>query len=117
MAGPPDDPHVHVEAGTLRSRAAEREMMASLFGLAADLPAEVTTACGLRVPFAMTSGRPEHVTCLPCREHAGDQHRRLADQVAALGPAPGSPINATDAARAAAEHRAIADRFAAPPGE
>ncbi|GGN69454.1 hypothetical protein GCM10010112_34990 [Actinoplanes lobatus] len=112
MANPSDDPHIHVEAGALRSRAAERNMLAATFGLAAQLPAEVPTACGRRVPYAMTSTLPESVTCLPCREHAGERHRRFADQVEALGPGPGSPFSDRDAATSAAAHRDIARRFA-----
>ena len=111
-----DDPHIHVESG-LRSRAVERDLMASLFGLAADLPVEVGTGCGVRVPFAMTSTQPDSVTCLPCREHAGERHRQLADQVATLGVGPGSPFGGTDLAAAADAHRDIARRFDTPPGE
>ncbi|MFC4071072.1 hypothetical protein [Actinoplanes subglobosus] len=111
-----DDPHIHVEAGKLRSRAAERNLLASVFGLVGDLPAEVTTACGVRTPFAMTSAEPDMVTCLPCRKHAAERHRRFADQVADLGAGPGSPFTAMDAATAAAAHHDIARRFDAPPG-
>lgn len=110
-----DDPHIHVEAGKLRSRAAERNLLASVFGLVGDLPAEVTTACGTRVPFVMTSAEPGAVTCLPCRAHAAERHRRFADQVAELGPGPGSPFSGMDAARAAIAHRDLARRFDAPP--
>ncbi|MEV0902830.1 hypothetical protein [Actinoplanes sp. NPDC049802] len=112
MATAPDDPHIHVEAGPLRSRAAERHMLASTFGLTADLPATVQTACGRRVPYAMTSGAPESVTCLPCREHASEQHLRFAVQVETLGAGPGAPFDAHDAATAAAAHRDLARRFA-----
>lgn len=87
-------------------------MLAATFGLVAELPAEVATGCGTRVPLAMTSHLPERVTCLPCREHAAAQHLRFADQVALLGPLPGSPLGEGDALRAAAEHRATARRFA-----
>jgi hypothetical protein len=112
-----DDPHIHVEAGVLRFRAAERHILASVFGLVGELPAEVTSACGLRTPFAMTSAEPDTVTCLPCREHAAEQHRRFADQVGTLGAGPASPLGGTDAAHAAAAHHDIARRFDAPPGE
>ncbi|WP_430786211.1 hypothetical protein [Actinoplanes sp. G11-F43] len=98
---PHADPHIHVEAGALRSRAAERNMVASLFGLAATLPPEVSTPCGLRVPFAMTSGSPDRVTCLPCREYAAAQYRILADQVVDLGLDP----------QVATAHRETARRF------
>ncbi|BEL07697.1 hypothetical protein Q0Z83_058880 [Actinoplanes sichuanensis] len=110
-----DDPHIHVEAGKLRSRAFERNLLASVFGLVGDLPAEVTTACGVRVPFAMTSAEPDTVTCLPCREHAAERHRRFADQVALLGAGPGSPFTGMEAADAAAAHRELARRFDSPP--
>ncbi|WP_092557294.1 hypothetical protein [Actinoplanes derwentensis] len=109
------DPHIHVEAG-LSASGRTRDMLAATFGLVAELPAEVTTGCGSRVPLAMTSHLPERVTCLPCRDHASDRHRRFADQVAFLGPMPGSPLAGTDAARAAAEHRAMARRFAGEDG-
>jgi hypothetical protein len=111
----PGDPHIHVEGGPLRARAAERNRLASMFGLVGDLPAEVTTACGLRAPFAMTSAEPGSVTCLPCREHAAGQHRHFADQVATLGAGPGSPLSGVEAARAAAAHHDLARRFDAPP--
>ncbi|WP_433795361.1 hypothetical protein [Actinoplanes sp. CA-252034] len=110
-----NDPHIHVESGGLRYRAAQRNLLASTFGLISELPAEVTTACGVRVPFVMTSAEPNAVTCLPCRKHAAEQHRRFADQVAELGPAPSSPLSDLDATRAAAAHRDLARRFDAPP--
>lgn len=106
----PTDPHIHVEA-RLGASGRTRDMLAATFGLVAELPAEVATGCGTRVPLAMTSHLPERVTCLPCREHASAQHLRFADQVAFLGPMPGSPLAGTDAVRAAAEHRAMARRF------
>ncbi|GIE36357.1 hypothetical protein Ait01nite_094020 [Actinoplanes italicus] len=110
MATTPDDPHIHVEAGA-RSSAAARNLLASTFGLVAELPAQVATGCGRQVPRAMTSGVPESVTCLPCREHAAEQHLRLADLAATLGPLPGSPISVADAHQAAAHHRDLARRF------
>jgi hypothetical protein len=111
----PGDPHIHVEEGALRSRAAVRNLLASTFGLVGDLPAEVETACGLRTPFVMTSDEPDSVTCLPCRKHAAEQHRRFAVQVATLGAGPGSPFRGADAAGAAAAHHDLARRFDAPP--
>ncbi|MGP4091319.1 hypothetical protein [Streptomyces sp. KR55] len=60
------DPHVHVESKVVQGDAAVRNLMASTFGLAGDLPSHVTTGCGLRVPYAMTSPRPDRVTCLAC---------------------------------------------------
>ncbi|MEV6342585.1 hypothetical protein [Actinoplanes sp. NPDC051851] len=96
------------------TRAAVRNLTASVFGLVGELPTEVTAGCGKRVPYAMTSTRPESVTCLACREHAHTQHLRFAEQIVTMGPTPGITIPATDIARAAAEHRAIARRFADP---
>jgi hypothetical protein len=90
--------------------------MAATWGLVADLPSVVTTGCGLSVPFAMTSAHPEKVTCLPCREHAGRQHLRFADQLESLASMPGSTISAPQAAPAAAKHRDLAARFSPPPG-
>lgn len=110
MAAHPDDPHVHVDA-RLGSGAATRNVLASTFGLVGNLPTEVQTGCGRRSPLATTSPTPESVTCLPCREYAAEQHRRLADLVSDLGQSPGSPVEASDAARAAAHHRDLARRF------
>ncbi|MFC5753232.1 hypothetical protein [Actinomadura rugatobispora] len=106
-----DDPHIHVEVKVVRRHAAVRDLMASAFGLAGDLPSVVTTGCGLRVPYAMTSPRPGNVTCLACREHARAEHLRFADQVERLGGMPGSPIGADRARQAADRHRDLARRF------
>ena len=84
------DPHIHVELNVMHADAAVRNLMASTFGLASDLPSEVTTGCGLTVPYAMTSPRPESVTCLACREHACRQHLRFAEQVERLSRMPGA---------------------------
>lgn len=111
----PADPHIHVQAG-LSAPGRARDVLASTFGLVASLPAEVPTGCGTRVPLAMTSHLPESVTCLPCREHAADRHRHFAAMIDELGPLPGSAFAPADAARAAAEHRALADRFTTPGG-
>jgi hypothetical protein len=48
------DPHIHVDV-KFRGDVVVRDVLASTFGLAADLPATVTTGCDLRVPPAMTS--------------------------------------------------------------
>jgi hypothetical protein len=106
-----DDPHIHVESKVIHGDAAVRNMLASTFGLAGDLPSLVTTGCGLRVPYAMTSPRPENVTCLACREHARLVHLRLAEQVERLGAMPGSTIGFDQAKLAAARHRDLAERF------
>ncbi|MEV4642685.1 hypothetical protein AB0J80_35615 [Actinoplanes sp. NPDC049548] len=106
----PEDPHIHVEVNVVRADAAVRNVVASAFGLAADLPAEVRTGCGLRVPYAMTSARPESVTCLACREHAHREHLRFAEQVAFVDVVPGMSVGGS--LSAAAEHRRLARRFA-----
>jgi len=113
---PVDDPHIHVEAGLPGSSIATRNLLASTFGLVGSLPAEVVTGCGRQVPIATTSADPARVTCLPCREHAGAQHLRLAGQVETLGAMPGSPVHGADAAAAAAHHRDLGRRFSSPPG-
>ncbi|MEV2230984.1 hypothetical protein AB0H69_20720 [Streptomyces phaeochromogenes] len=105
------DPHIHVEAKVVRGDAAVRNVLASTFGLAGDLPSVVDSGCGLRVPYAMTSPRPDRVTCLACREHAGHEHLRLAEMVERLGLMPGSTISGTEAKQAAERHRDLAKRF------
>ncbi|WP_326728403.1 hypothetical protein [Streptomyces phaeochromogenes] len=105
------DPHIHVEAKVGRGDAAVRNVLASTFGLAGDLPGVVDTGCGLRVPYAMTSPRPDRVTCLACREHAAREHLRLAEMVERLGLMPGSTISGTEAKQAAEWHRDLAKRF------
>jgi hypothetical protein len=112
-----DDPHIHVEAKVVGGAAAVRDVTASTFGLAGDLPSVVTSGCGTSVPYAMTSSRPDRVTCLPCREHASREHLRFADQVERLGGMPGSVITPAQAKAAADEHRALARRFADGGGE
>ncbi|KUO17687.1 hypothetical protein [Streptomyces dysideae] len=106
------DPHIHVEESVTRHDSGARSILAGTFGLAGDLPETAATGCGLRVPFAMTSHRPESVTCLACREHARAQHLRLAEQTERLGTMPGSAITGAQAGRVAEHHRALAQRFA-----
>ncbi|GAA0917961.1 hypothetical protein [Virgisporangium aurantiacum] len=105
------DPHIHVEL-TFQARAATRNLLASTFGLAADLPATVTTGCGIVVAYAMTSAEPASVTCLACREHTHREHLRLADQVDRLGRLPGTTLDSDQVARAVDRHRAIVRQFA-----
>jgi len=105
------DPHIHVDV-KLGGDVTARTILASTFGLAADLPATVTTGCDLRVPLAMASTHPESVTCLACREFAHRRHLDLANQVERLGHLPGSVITPTEASGAAIWHRDLADRFA-----
>lgn len=104
------DPHIHVDAA-LRGGVAAREILAATFGLAGDAPTTVTTGCELRVPLAMTSPRPENVTCLACRDFAHRQHLRLAEQLEELGRLPGSAVPSDQAAAAAARYRDLARRF------
>ncbi|MBO3678868.1 hypothetical protein [Streptomyces sp. NEAU-YJ-81] len=106
-----DDPHIHVESKVVRGVAAVRNMMASTFGLAGDLPSRIATGCGLRAPYAMTSPRPENVTCLACREYARLEHLRFADELERLGRMPGSTISTAQAKLAADRHRDLAERF------
>ncbi|GAA4630324.1 hypothetical protein GCM10023196_055220 [Actinoallomurus vinaceus] len=106
------DPHIHVQLDVIHADAAVRNMMASTFGLAGDLPSVVTTGCKLKVPYAMTSPRPESVTCLACREHAHRQHLRLAEEVERFGRMPGATISSAQATLAAERHRELAKRFA-----
>jgi hypothetical protein len=105
------DPHIHVDV-KLRGDVVARDILASTFGLAADLPATVTTGCDLRVPLAMTSIDPDNVTCLPCREFAHRQHLRQADQLDHLVRMPGIAIAPDQAAEAAERYRDLARRFA-----
>jgi len=79
------NPHIHVERN-LNHHAATRRMLAATFGLVGDAPVTVTTGCGLEVAYAMTSARPEKVTCLPCREHAVRWHLSAASQMERLAP-------------------------------
>jgi hypothetical protein len=104
------DPHIHVDV-KLAGDAAGRHRLASTFGLVGDLPTTVTTGCAIEAPLAMTSGVPENVTCLACREFAGREHRRRADQIEHLGRMAGSPLTPAQASGAAEEHRGLARRF------
>lgn len=107
------DPHVHVDVKVIHGEAAARNVLASAFGLAGDMPTAVTTGCGLRVPYAMTSPLPGSVTCLACRDHARDHCQRMADQILRLVAIPGSQVSPGQAARAAAKYRDLASRFSA----
>ncbi|MEU6334564.1 hypothetical protein ABZ839_08845 [Streptomyces cellulosae] len=106
------DPHIHVAAEAGRDAVVVRGAPASTFGLAGDLPREVTTGCGVRVPCAMTSPRPDKVSCLACREHAQREHLRLAEWVERLAGMPGAAVGPDQAREAAARHRELAARFA-----
>ncbi|MFE4581298.1 hypothetical protein [Streptomyces chartreusis] len=106
------DPHIHVDRRVSQYDARVRNLLAGTFGLVGDLPETVTTGCGLRVPYAMTSARPESITCLTCREHGHDEHVRLAEQIERLGAMPGAVVTGAEAGRAAEHHRDLARRFA-----
>ncbi|WP_270072298.1 hypothetical protein [Streptomonospora mangrovi] len=105
---------MHVTERFGQDGVAVRDMMAAAFGLAGDLPSRVATGCGLRVPVAMTSPRPDRVTCLACREHARREHLRLAEQVERLARMPGSVVSPAQGRAAADRHRDAARRFGAP---
>lgn len=109
MAG--NDPHIHVQAQALRDDAAARNLIAATFGLVGDLPSVVATGCGLRVPYAMTSTRPDRVTCLACREHARQEHLRFAAVVERLSRMPGSAFTPAQGKLAADRLRDLAQRF------
>ncbi|NGO11370.1 hypothetical protein G5C60_28145 [Streptomyces sp. HC44] len=106
-----NDPHIHVESKVVHGDAAVRNLVAATFGLAGDLPSLVTTGCGLRVPYAMASPRPDRVTCLACREHARREHLRFAEEVERLSRMPGSTISPAQGKLAADRHRDLAQRF------
>ncbi|MHC3467906.1 hypothetical protein ACYF6T_04240 [Streptomyces sp. 7R007] len=105
------DGHIHVDARLLHDNAAVRGLLASAFGLVGDAPSVVTTGCGLRVPYAMTSRRPESVTCLPCRDHAAREHLRSAERLERLGGSPGAHLPAEQVRQAAERLRDLARRF------
>ncbi|GHF45066.1 hypothetical protein FHX82_001766 [Amycolatopsis bartoniae] len=106
------DPHVHVERKVLEAGGAVRSAVTSLLGVVPESPSVVTTGCGIAVPLAMTSVRPESVTCLACREHARRVYLDFAGQVEHLTGMPGMTITAEQAAEAAQRCRDLADRFA-----
>ncbi|WP_369033500.1 MULTISPECIES: hypothetical protein [Streptomyces] len=105
------DPHIHVEQKVGQSGADVRNAIVATFGRVPDGPTVVTTGCGLQVPYAMTSPRPESVTCLTCREHAHREHLGIADQVERLGWTPGMNITSDQLAKVVDWHRDRAKRF------
>ncbi len=105
------DPHIHVDVSVIHADAATRNMLASAFGLVGNLPSAITTGCGLKVPYAMTSPRPDRVTCLACREHAHRQHLHYAELVERHSHMPGAIIGSDQARLAAERHRDLAKRF------
>jgi hypothetical protein len=106
-----DDPHIHVERKVVQAGADVRNTIASMLGRVPDAPSVVTSGCGRQVPYAMTSPRPESVTCLPCRDHAHQEYLRLAEQIERMR-GPGMPISGDQADKATAWLRDRATRFA-----
>ena len=105
------DPHIHVEQRVERAGPDIRNLMSSVLGRVSDAPSVVTTGCGLNVPYAMTSSRPESVTCLACREHASREYRAFAEQFERLDSLPGMNITIGQTASAAERLRDLAKRF------
>jgi hypothetical protein len=106
------DPHIHVDVD-LHADVAVRNMMSATFGLAGDLPSHASTGCGLQVPYAMTSTRPDNVTCLACREYAQRRYLELAAYVGRLSRTPGTDVDIRErAALATEQYLDIARRFA-----
>ena len=108
------DPHIHVEKKVVEAGADFRNVIASTLGHVLDAPSVVTTGCGHQVPYAMTSHRPESVTCLPCREHAHREYLKFADQVERMCQQPGLTVagfTPESAAEAVARLRELAKRF------
>lgn len=106
-------PHIHVEQKVLEAGPEVRNLISSMLGRTTDAPSVVTTGCGLQVPYAMTSHRPESVTCLPCREHAHREYLRFSDQIERLGQGPLAGMNITGDQRGEAVERLrdLAKRF------
>ena len=108
------DPHIHVDVD-LHADVTARHLLTSTFGLVGNLPSHASTGCGIRVPFAMTSTRPDNVTCLACREYAQRRYLELAAYVEQVSHLPGTSRDITErAARAREEYLDIARRFADP---
>ena len=110
------DPHIHVELRVLSAGPDLRNVMSSALGRVPDRPSVVTTGCGLNVPYAMTSSRPESVTCLACREHACREYQASAEQFERLGSLPGMNVTAGQMASAVERLQDLAKRFSGQPG-
>jgi hypothetical protein len=115
------DPYIHAEKAPMPGfgHAAMRALIAEATGLVPDLPKTVGTGCGVRRPIAMTSTRPEAITCLPCREWAHEEYltwagiARAAAELAEAEPsaavaAKTTPADLRDEERT---YRALAARF------
>jgi hypothetical protein len=105
------DPHIHVEQKVLSAGPDLSNLMSSMLGRVPDAPSVVTTGCGLNVPYAMTSPRPESVTCLACREYASREYSAFAEQLERLGSLPEMNVTATQMASAAQRLRDLSKRF------
>jgi hypothetical protein len=115
------DPHVHAEKTPMPGfgHAATRALITQATGLVPDLPKTVGTGCGVRRPLAMTSTRPEAITCLPCRDWARDQYltwaamARAAAELAEAEPRAAAAAKTTPADLRAEEqtYRELAARF------
>lgn len=105
------DPHIHVEQKVVQAGFDVRNLIVSTLGRVPDAPSVVTTGCGHQVPYAMTSTRPESVTCLACREHGRREYLGFADQIERLSRMPGTTITADQAATAVTRLRDLARRF------
>lgn len=110
------DPHIHVEQRVLNAGPDFRNVMSSVLGRVPDAPSVVTTGCGLDVAYAMTSSRPESVTCLGCREHASREYWAFAEQVERLGSLTGMNVTASQMASAVERLRDLAKRFSGQAG-
>ncbi|TDV53924.1 hypothetical protein [Actinophytocola oryzae] len=104
------DPHIHVDRRVVEARADFRGALSSVLGAVPDAPGIVTTGCGIQAGRAMTSTRPESVTCLPCRDHAHRQYLELADQIEKLRGA-GMAVSGEDLDLAVLRLREMAERF------
>jgi hypothetical protein len=115
------DPYVHAEKTPAPGfgHAAMRSIITEATGFVPDLPKTVGTGCGVRRPLAMTSTRPEAITCLPCRDWARAEYMlwaglaRAAAELAVAGPraavaARTTPADLLDEERT---YRALAARF------
>ncbi|WP_062347849.1 hypothetical protein [Herbidospora yilanensis] len=92
--------HTHVDRKILEAGAAYRNLLVS------------STGWGVQAPHALTSIRPESLTCLPGREHAAAGHRRYAGQVERLSRMTGSVVTPAEAGEAATRARDTARKFA-----
>jgi hypothetical protein len=115
------DPHIHAEKTPMPGfgHAATRDLIVRATGLVPDLPKTVGTGCGVRRPLAMTSTRPEAITCLPCRDWARAEYllwagmAHAAAELAEAEPRAAIAAKTTPADLRAEEHtyRELAARF------